>query len=359
MESTFSRRQILFMLLLSLGISNHVFIIPHLIQAAGRDSWFSILLGYVVLLGWSLILYLVLKSMRAKTFNEWLKERIGIFGCWLVCGVLVLYLLILGILIIFDTTRNINIYLLPRTPNAVVVLSFMLVSYSAARSGLKTIVYMSTVLLPIVWLLGIGISLFTMRSKDYGIIHPFFVEGIGPNLHGGVIVFGGSIELLVLLLLQHKMSKPINYGTMFVLLTLLVGLIAGPTLGSLSAFGPSEAGNMRFPAFEQWRLVMIGDYISHVDFLAVFQLMAGSVTRSALLLHLLSELIIGRFPRFRQTVVGCCAALVSIPSLMQISDTTMQEAIHRYFYTFSFIFGIAMLAALYVFSFIPKRKGGY
>ncbi|MEK3722529.1 endospore germination permease [Paenibacillus sp. FSL H8-0034] len=359
MEATFSRRQILFMLLLSLGISNHVFIIPHLIQAAGRDSWFSILLGYVVLLGWSLILYLVLKSMRATTFKDWLKERIGKFGCWLVCGALVLYLLILGMLIIFDTTRNINIYLLPRTPNAVVVLSFVLISYSAARSGLKTIVYMSTVLLPIVWLLGIGISMLTLKSKDYGIMLPFFVEGIGPNLHGGVIVVGGSVELLVLLLLQHKMSKPISYGAMFVLLTLLVGLIAGPTLGSLSAFGPSEAGNLRFPAFEQWRLVMIGDYISHVDFLAVFQLMAGSVTRSALLLHLLSELIIGRYPKFRQIVLGCFTALVSIPSLMQISDITMQEMVHRYFYKFSFIFGITMLAALYVFSFIPKRKGGY
>ncbi|MFD0681970.1 MULTISPECIES: GerAB/ArcD/ProY family transporter [unclassified Paenibacillus] len=197
MESTFSRRLILFMLL-SLGISNHVFIISHLIQAAGRDSWFSILLGYVVLLGWSLIMYLVLKSMHATTFNDWLKERIGKFGCWLVCGVLVLYPLILGMLIIFDMTRNINIYLLPRTSNAVVVLSFVLVSYIAARSGLKTIVYMSSVLLPIVWLLGIGISMFTMKKKDYGIIHPFFVEGIGPNLHGGVIVFGGSIELLIL-----------------------------------------------------------------------------------------------------------------------------------------------------------------
>ncbi|WP_158602200.1 endospore germination permease [Cohnella endophytica] len=359
METTFSRPQIVFLLLLSLGISNHVFIIPHLIQAAGRDAWISVLFGYAVLIGWSLILFLVLKSMRASSFNDWLDMRIGKPWRWLVCGALVLYILILGILIVFDTTRNINIYLLPRTSNVVVVLCFVLISFGAARTGLKTIVHMSTVLLPIVWLLGIGVSTFTMSSKDYGILHPFFAEGIGPDVHGGVVVVGGSIELLVLLLLQPKMSKPMNYGTIFILLTLLVGLIIGPTLGSLSAFGPSEAGNMRFPAFEQWRLLMLGDYISHLDFLAAFQLMAGSVTRTALLMYLLSELILGRFPKYRQIVIGCGTALVSVPSLLQLSDIAMQAAIHHYFYMISLLFGCGILAALFAFSFFPVRKGGY
>ncbi|WP_205127052.1 endospore germination permease [Paenibacillus ginsengarvi] len=357
MESAFSRPQIVFMLLLSLGISNHVFIIPHLIQAAGRDAWISILLGYAVLIGWSFILIRVLKSMGTSLFSDWLHARIGLWGGWMFRVLLLLYILVLAVMIVFDTTRNIDIYLLPKTPNTVVVVSFVLISYWAASAGLKTIVYMSAVLLPIVWLLGIGISIFTMGSKDYGIMFPIWAEGLRPNLNGSVIVVGGSVELLLLLLIQHNMRRPVDYKTLFVLLTLLVGLIAGPTFGSLSAFGPAEAGNMRIPAFEQWRLLMLGDYISHVDFLAAFQLMSGSVTRTALLVHLLPQLLTGRSGKFRQTIMVVGAAIASIPSLLQVSDITMQGAIHNYFYLSSFLFGIVLITGLFAITCIKRKKG--
>jgi len=345
------------MLLLSLGISNHVFIIPHLIKAAGRDAWISILLGYFALIIWSFVLYWVLKSMRALTFTDWLKQRVGKIGYWVIGAGFILYFLVQGMMIIFDTTKSINIYFLPRTPNTLIVLVFIFVSFLAARSGLKTLIYMSTILLPIVWLLGIGVSWFTMDSKDYGIVNPILSQGIRPGLHGGMIVVGGSIELLVLLMLQHKMKKPLNYGTIFILLTLLVGLIFGPTLGTLSAFGPSEGGNLRFPAFEQWRLVMIGDYISHVDFLAAFQLMSGTILRTALILHIISEVIgIGR-QTFRQLFMLFFTILISVPSLIQMSDIQVQTFIYRYFFKYSLLFGVAVAAILFALTFLPQRKG--
>jgi hypothetical protein len=180
---------------------------------------------------------------------------------------------------------------------------------------------------------------------------------MGPDIQGGAIVFGGSIDLLVLLLLQHRLSKPLNYGTVFVLLTLLAGLIMGPTVGSLAAFGPNQAGYMRFPAFEQWRLVMIGNHISHVDFLATFQLMAGSVMRTALIIHLMSELIGGRLQKYRQAVMLCSTAIMSLPSLLKMSDIRGQKLIHDYFYSYSVWFGIAITAVLLAAAYFPRRKG--
>nr|WP_306220266.1 endospore germination permease [Cohnella sp. WQ 127256] len=349
--------QILFLLLLSLGISNHVLIIPHLLQAAKRDAWFSILIAYLALIVWSLFLYLILKSMRKLSFTDWLMGRAGKLGTWIISGFFVLYLLAAGIMIVFDTTMNVNIYLLPDTPNFIVILCFIFLSYSAASSGLKTLVYMSTMLLPTVWLLGIGVSVMTASSKDYGMLRPFLKEGFGSELFGGVIVFGGSIDLFVLLLIQHKMSKPMNYTTLFLLLTLLVGLILGPTLGATAVFGPYQAANLRFPAFEQWRLVMIGSNISHVDFLAAFQLMAGSILRTGLMIHLLCELIGGRSPLHRQTVMIIGAAILSIPSLLEFSDIKMQGIIHNYFYTYSLWFGVIFTAVLFMITFVPQRKG--
>ncbi|MCR8656577.1 endospore germination permease [Paenibacillus endoradicis] len=357
MDVSFSRLQIIFLLILSLGISNHVLVIPHLLKDAGRDSWISILAAYLVLVGWSILLFLILKSLRTTSFNHWLISRMGIYVFWIISSAIALYLLVAGMMIIFDTTTNVSIYFLPNTPSIIVILSFILISYSTARSGLKTIVYMSTVLLPIVWLLGIFVSISTIGSKDYGMLHPLFTEGLKPTLRGGAVVFGGSIDLLVILFLQHKLTKPMNYLSIFVLLTLLVGLILGPTMGAISVFGPSQAAYMRFPAFEQWRLIMIGTHISHVDFLAVFQLMAGSIVRTSLLIYILSDIIGNQFPKYRQTIMICGTVIMSIPAIFKVSDIKMQDIIHNYFYKYSIWFGVALTVALFAATYFPQRKG--
>lgn len=358
MEVSFSRIQLIFLLLLSLGISNHVLIIPHLLKSAGRDAWISVLFGYLILICWSLVLFLILKSMRTISFNHWLIGRIGAFGFWVINSSIAIYILSAGMLIIFDTTKNVNIYFLPNTPSIIVFLGFILIAYSAARSGLKTIIYMSSVLLPITWLLGIFVAVSTTNSKDYGMLFPIFTEGFHPALQGGAIIFGGSIDLMVLLFLQHKLSKPLNYGTVIILLTLLVGLILGPTMGSIASFGPSQAANLRFPAFEQWRLVMIGRHISHVDFLAVFQLMAGSIVRTSLMIYIFAELIGDQIRKYRQIVMLCGVALMSIPSLIDASDIWMQDVIHHYYYNYSLYFAVVLTAALFAITYLPKRKDG-
>ncbi|WP_053371900.1 GerAB/ArcD/ProY family transporter [Paenibacillus sp. FJAT-27812] len=357
MEGSFSRLQIVFLLLLSLGISNHVLIIPHLLQAAERDAWFSIAIAYLALIGWSLILYLVLKSMRSLSFSDWLELRTGKLGLWLVSGGLVLYLLAAGNMIVFDTAKTVKIYFLPNTSDIVVTLSFIFLCYCASKAGMKTLVYMSAMLLPVVMLLGFGVSIMTMDSKDYGMLQPFLKEGLDTQLSGGIVVFGGSMDLLILLLIQHKMSKPMNYGTIFLLLFMLVGLIMGPTIGSIASFGPFQAENLRFPAFEQWRLVMIGSNISHVDFLAAFQLMAGSIVRTALIIYLLCELTGAKSPKKRQMVMLICATIISLPSLLNVSDIQMQQIIHQYFYDGSLWFGVTLTALLFTITFIPQRKG--
>ncbi len=147
---------------------------------------------------------------------------------------------------------------------------FLFISAWSAYSSLKSIVYVSSVLLPIVWVVGIFVATFTMEEKDYSYLFPVLVEGYQPVVYGTIIILGGSADLLVLLLLQHHLKKSFSLMNLFLLITILVGLILGPTMGSLSSFGPAVASDKRFPAFEQWRLITLGEYISHVDFLAYF-----------------------------------------------------------------------------------------
>lgn len=358
MDISFSRTQIVFLMILTVGISNHVLIIPHLLQSAGRDAWVSIALGYGVLIVWSVMLYRILKSMRTYSFSDWLKQKGGMVGYVLIGGSTLLYFLIAGMMIIYDTTKNVSIYFLPNTPSVAVIVCFILIAFSAARSGLRTLVFMSALLLPIVWMLGMGVSWMTMRSKDYGILQPFLVEGLSAHMAGATIVIGGSIDLMILLLVQHKMNKPVNYLSIFILLTILIGLILGPTVGTITAFGPIEASNLRFPAFEQWRLVTLGEYISHVDFLAAFQLLAGSLIRAGVCIHVLSEVLVISKPKPRQIALLIGTLLMSIPALLQVSDIWMQQVIHGYFYQYSMVWGLTVTFVLFVLTYVSRRKAG-
>ncbi|MEK3883236.1 endospore germination permease [Paenibacillus sp. PL2-23] len=356
MDTLFSRTQIVFLLLLALGISNHVLILPHLLQKAGRDAWLSVIIGYGVLVLWSMLLYRVLKSMRGQSLKSWLNGRGGAISYGLIGGSVLLYFLLAGAIIIYDTTKNVTIYFLPRTPSTITILSFVLLTYWAAQAGLKTLVYMAALLLPLVWLLGMGVAIFTMDSKDYGLLQPVLAEGWSAPMAGSMIAVGGSFDLLVLLLLQHRMNKPIHYAMLLVVITLLAGLILGPTVGAIAAFGPVQAGNLRFPPFEQWRLVMIGHYISHVDFLAAFQLMAGSVVRAGLCLHVLVEALELRKPAMKQAVLITVLFLMALPALLEVSDITIQSWLHQYYYKSSLIWGAVVTATLFAASYVRGRR---
>ncbi|WP_284641639.1 endospore germination permease [Paenibacillus silviterrae] len=357
MSDFMSRPQLIFLMLLSLGITNHVLIIPHLISSAGRDSWVSVLFAYPALLLWSLALYHICSSVKNASLLDWLRCRIGKTGSLLIIGTLLVFVIFMGAMIVYDTTKSLSIYILPRTPNPIIVLSFVTIVFLAARAGLRTIVYMSTVLLPIVWLLGFMVAYMTSEHKDYSMLLPMFSEGISPTLRGLEVVFGGSMDLLLLLLLLPKLNKPLRYSTLFWILTLLVGLVMGPTMGAIAAFGPDLAGQMRFPAFELWRLVMIGRYISHIDFLAVFQMLAGSVIRSALCMYLAAELTGKLFTHYRHSVLFGVSALFSAMPLLHLSDITFQRIVHDYFYRYSVILGIIAVIGLLVIRCIPNREG--
>jgi len=346
------------MMILTVGISNHVLIIPHLLQNVGRDAWVSVTLGYIVLILWSLMLLRILRSMKSLSFAEWLKQKAGAWGYAIIGGSMLLYFLLAGMMIIYDTTKNVSIYFLPGTPYLIIIVFFAYIAFSSARTGLKPLVYMSATLLPLVWLLGMGVSWMTMDSKDYGMLYPLMTEGLDSYLNGGSIVVGGSIDLLILLLVQYKMNKPVNFLTMFILLTILLGLILGPTIGSITAFGPYEASNLRFPAFEQWRLVSLGEYISHVDFLAAFQLLAGSLVRTGVCIYVLSEIVVIRKPKPRQWALLIGTLIMAMPALLNISDIWVQDIIHKYFYNAAMIWGLVITLLLFALTYVTRNKAG-
>jgi spore germination protein KB len=355
----FSRTQLFFVLILFIGISNHVLIMPHLLAAGKRDAWICVLVAYVFLLFWGWILYLIMKkNHQRQSLYEWIKGRAGRVISTVFISILTAYVFTITAISFYDLIQSINIYFLPRTPSFIVMLPFLLISAWSAYSGLKSIVYVSAVLLPFVWMLGIFVALFTMKDKDYSYLFPILSDGYHPVLKGTIIILGGSADLLVLLLLQHHLKKSFTLLNIIVLITILVVLILGPTMGSLSSFGPSVASDMRFPAFEQWRLITLGEYISHVDFLAVFQFLSGEIIRVSLGLFLLADMVKGfSAPPNKKHVFAISTVLLGLVTIIPLSDIWVQTIIGRYFYPAALISAVMISLALLIICLLPMKKG--
>ncbi|NWQ44060.1 endospore germination permease [Bacillus sp. EB106-08-02-XG196] len=354
----FSRTQLFFVLILFIGISNHVLIMPHLLTTGKRDAWICVLVSYVLLLFWGLILYLIMKKNQQRlSLYEWIKGRAGGVISTVFISILAAYVFAISAISFYDLIQSINIYFLPRTSSFVVMLPFLLISSWAAYNGLKSIVYVSAVLLPIVWLLGIFVAWFTISDKDYSYLFPILSDGYHPVVKGTIIILGGSSDLLVLLLLQQHLKKSFTLLNLIILITILVGLILGPTMGSLSSFGPAVASDMRFPAFEQWRLITLGEYISHVDFLAVFQFLSGELIRVSLCLFLLADMVKGFSPASNKKVFAVSTLLLGLMTIIPLSDIWVQTIIGKYFYPAALISAVIISLELLIIGHLPMKKG--
>ena len=63
----------------------------------------------------------------------------------------------------------------------------------------------------------------------------------------------------------------------------------GTVDGSYRRFRTSSAMESRYPAYEQWMLVTITKYITHVDFLALYQWISGTLIRISLFLFIIAD----------------------------------------------------------------------
>lgn len=60
---------------MAVGLKNHVFAIPPLIQTAKKDSWISVILALMISLLWVWIIMEIHKKTERENVFEWLMKR--------------------------------------------------------------------------------------------------------------------------------------------------------------------------------------------------------------------------------------------------------------------------------------------
>lgn len=283
--------QLITLFMLSSGLMDHVIVIPFLLGIAGRSAWISVLCVGVVLTCWLPLLLYVMKKTNMEPIFVWVRHKYGAFLSSILRIPVMLYLFAIGAITVVDTVAWVKSMFLPDTPTWFITVSLMGVCVWAAYSGIQTIARCGIFLLPLVVLFGIFVATVNLPRKHYHFLLPILENGFGPVAHGMFVVGGGMVELALVLLLQQHMQEKLKFRHLLFMLWVLVGLTVGPLIGAIAEFGPDEAARLRYPAYEEWRLVRIGHYVEHVDFLSIFQWLSGAFIRISLAIYLVKDLL--------------------------------------------------------------------
>ncbi|MHA6485300.1 endospore germination permease [Paenibacillus sp. strain BS8-2] len=348
------------MLILSIGLLNHVLIVPLILNTARRDAWMTVIVALLMFLPMAAIpLHGALTRLQGKRLDHWLKERIPPFAVWIMMGYSLLFVLFISTQTIIVTISWIATTFLSQTPPIVIMFVFISLSMYAASLGLRTIAFVSTLLLPAVVFVGDFVMSANLPHKDYRYLLPMFERGLPPIWEASLYSITAFGELYVLLLVQHHIKQRFKIWHLIVLLLFLALLSIGPVTGAISEFGPVEAEKMLYPAFSQWRLVTIGRYFEHVDFFAIYQWLSGAMVRISLSIFLLIEFT--PIAKMKHKWIGMLLIGLLIGSysyywlnhLIKFADLTIV------FFTYAGLLTCVMLLAVYGISFLKTRRGNH
>lgn len=342
----------------AVGFNNHVIVIPPLIQAAGRDSWMSVLISFGFILIWSFLFVYIHKKTRQQHLFLWLQQHIGKFFSIVIVISICLYVVILAASTLRETIIWANIVFLPATPVWILAFLFILLCVLTAASGLRTLSIINVFLLFFIIILGFFVATANLQFKDYSLILPLLEKGYSPVFKASIYAASGMIELVMFLFLQQKIDAPIRYRHFLVNALLLTGLTLGPLLGAIAEFGPVEASRQRYPAYEEWGLVQLGQFVEHVDYLSIYQWMSGAFIRVSLLLFILLEILNLKDKRKVWWILLPVFAVLMGLTLFPVSDMQSYKFLKSILLPSLLVFVIGLSVLLGGIVIMTRNKGG-
>ncbi|WP_078381127.1 endospore germination permease [Sutcliffiella halmapala] len=352
MKSSLKFISIVFVIMLSTGLFAHVQIIPPLVTVAKRDAWVSILMAILPLLIISFLLSNMSKILNKLSLVEFLKNSSTSVVYYISLLPLALYLYVSA----WITTKDIVIWskisYMQDIPVFVIGFFLVFLCFWGSESGLRAIIAAGCILLPFVTFLGFFVMLGNIKNKNYELLLPILENGYGPITHGVLYSSMPILELIILLFFLPQLKKPLTKKKVFLVGCIILGLMVGPTVGAIVEFGPHQVSHFRYPAFEQWRILTIGKYFSHADFLAIFQWLAGGFIRISLYV-LIAVQILGKGKKSLGLMIGMYLVMYA-GVILPMDLSTLYSFVNELFLPFSLCALVVYLPFLY---FILWKKG--
>lgn len=274
-----------------IGLKNHVTILPPILETAKRDSWMAVVFAAIIIYPWLLWIIYIQKNSKQKPIKILIQEKFGKLGSKIILYSIVVFLYFIAAFSLRETVLWISTTFLINTPEIILMFMYILLCFSLVSTNILTIVIVNTLVLAFVLMFGFYVAIVNIQVKEYELLLPMLEHGFLPILEASIYPASGFIEIFLLLFLQHHFKEHIKWHHIAMIIIIFAGLTFGPLIGAVIEFGPVEAANQQYPAYEEWALVTIGRFIEHMDFLSVYQWMTGSFIRVSFLLFIACDIL--------------------------------------------------------------------
>ncbi|MEH7082701.1 endospore germination permease [Neobacillus drentensis] len=274
------------LLILSTGFVVHVLDLSVLLAIAKRDSWLSVVFSVIPVTIWILLVFYIYKKLNHHDLISFLKNS---FSQWIFVtfsAIFCCYFLITAFITLKFTVYWAKDNYTLDFPNYVVVILFSFVCYYASVKGLRTIATMAFLVLPFVLFFGFLVGLGNTPNKNYEQLFPLFEDGYKGFFQGIGYACASLFEVFFILFLTKNLTGKLKLKWLILVGLFLVGISFGPLAAGIAEFGSVEAGKLRNPAYEEWKLLTLGQHITRLDFLSIFQWLSGAYIRISLSLFL-------------------------------------------------------------------------
>ncbi len=337
-----------------IGLKNHVTILPPILEVGGRDGWMSVILAAVIMCFWIFILVYIYKQAKQRPLMEWLQEATGPKTSTIFRYVVGIYLFVLAAFTMREAMQWVKTTFLPTTSIIVLLIIYIVLCILLATSNIQTIAIVNVMVLFGVLVLGFFVAFVNIQVKDYSLIRPFLEHGWEPVLKASIFPAAGYIELILLLFLQQHIKDKMRWYHFAIILFLLMGLTLGPLLGAITEFGPHEAAEQNYPAYEEWGLVTIGQFIEHLDFFSIYQWLTGAFIRVGLLLFISIDLLKMKNKKPVWFILAPAFFIICM-ILTLINDNLFLFIKGNYFLITTFVFFLLVSIFLFLIAFFHKK----
>ncbi len=257
------------------------------VMAGGNNSWLILILYGFVNIAAAWILITLSKRFPEKSFPEYIQEIIGVIPGKIVTIIFVGYLLIIISFEIREFTEVAKMFLLPRTPTEIIMLTLILTCVYVVRGGVECVSRVVEVLFPLLFIPFFLILLPGIGTVDLTNIFPVFRHmgsGTVKMLPQMPHAFRGT-ELLLFYIgfmkKPQKAYKPVTIGLMFV--TFFYAVIILLSMGMFGVKGTTR---------EIWPLI---SYIRNIQSPGLFMERLEGVALSLWVMTVYSTIVLGYF----------------------------------------------------------------
>lgn len=350
---TITTRQVALLAVLYLFSVSYLDIAAKLSEFAHQHGYISYLLSVLVTLLMLWIVSRIIRRFSGRNVVAAMIDRYPLMGR----SIAILYMFFLLLLsagemrICVDFT---NSSLLNRTPIVVIGLIVAATVVFIAQGGIRTLVGIAEIYVPIWFMLLLMIVVTTWRDVEIRNLQPFFHFHWTGVFHGFWIIFSSVGEIIVFPLImsgKHYKSKGgytglLISGLYLVVFLLMVQLVVGIPLST----------KLMYPTYELVRQIQVTDFMDRFDLLlvalwlpTVFGKLGFNIYLMANLLHIIVPKVSGRL------MVAPMGALSYVCGMWFFKNPVQQVNFNEQLMLFAIVFEIGIPLLLF-FVLWPRRK---